>query len=52
MRQMMANHMGTLLAAVLTAAGLLVLALSVVGWNSYGSSILLTYAEAGLSWCF
>jgi hypothetical protein len=25
---------------------------TISGWLSYGSEIVLTYAEAGLSWCF
>ncbi|MDB5554118.1 MAG: hypothetical protein JWL86_4102 [Rhizobium sp.] len=33
-------------------AFLVVLAAALAGWSMFGTSILFTYAENGLAWCF
>jgi hypothetical protein len=37
--------------ALLTALTALLLA-AIAGWSMFGTSILFTYAENGLAWCF
>lgn len=41
-----------LAAIALAAAAAVLFVAAIAGWSMFGTSILFTYAENGLAWCF